>query len=252
MDTKKGKLANSEDGTIEQAYQNYKLLKEEVDIWQQERSSYWLKMFNMAEKPPYLPVLDLPSEAIIELWQRLNQAARVEISDSKLREMWQQFKESQEIMDEKMSARFQMAVRGVAHLASQMADEKKIPAQSYHDHGSITCPVCGEDSALAVLTPPNGKRTMHCTLCGFEWEVNRVGCLHCGSENAKQQIYLKNEAFPGIEMVVCQLCGQYFKEIDTRELYVQDYIWEDIRTLPLNFATELWLSEQAKKSDQIH
>ncbi len=64
-------------------------------------------------------------------------------------------------------------------------------------------------------------------------------------------LFKKNEAFPGIEMVVCQLCGQYFKEIDTRESLVQDYIWEDIRTLPLNFATELWLSEHAK-SDQIH
>ena len=208
-------------------------------------------MLNMAEKPPYLPILDLPSDAIIELWQRLNQAAEVQISDAKLKEMWQQFKESQDIMDEKMSARFQMAVRGVAHLASQMANEKKVSAPSFHDHGGITCPVCGEDSTLAVLAPPNGKRAMHCTLCGFEWEVNRIGCLHCGSEDAKQQIYLKNEAFPGIEMVVCQLCGQYFKEIDTRELYVQDYIWEDIRTLPLNFATEPGYPNK-QKSDQVH
>ncbi|MEN6328324.1 MAG: formate dehydrogenase accessory protein FdhE, partial [Syntrophomonas sp.] len=98
----------------------------------------------------------------------------------------------------------------------------------------------------------NGQRIMHCTSCSFEWSVKRTGCLHCGCEDAKQQMYLKNEEFPGIEMVVCQVCGQYFKEIDGRKLSAVDYFWEDMRTLPLNYATELWLEEQVKKNNQIN
>ncbi|NLK52642.1 MAG: formate dehydrogenase accessory protein FdhE [Syntrophomonadaceae bacterium] len=254
MVTKKSELNITEDGNLKKAYQKYRILKQEVDHWQQERKSYWLGMLNLAEKPPYLPIMELPSEAIIELWQRLNDAAEVKISDSDLREIWKQISDNQEVMDEEMSTRFQMAISGVAQLASEMANEKKVPTQRLGDdpHECITCPVCGEVSTLAVLTPPNGQRMMHCTSCSFEWPVKRVGCLHCGSENAKKQMFLKNAAFPGIEMVVCQLCGHYFKEIDARELYVQDYMWEDIKSLPLNFATELWLSEQTKTNNQIH
>ena len=246
MDAKKSKLASTEDETTKLAFQKYNLLKQAVDIWQQERSSHWLEMLGLAEKPPYLPIMDLPSEAIIELWQRLNIVAKLEISDSDLREMWEQFKQSQDEMDAEMSARLQMAVSGVVQLAGKMANEQN------DSHDSMVCPVCGEVVTLAVLTPPNGKRIMHCNLCGFEWTVKRVGCLQCGSEDAKQQIFLKNEAFPGIEIVVCQHCRQYIKEIDARELSAQDYMWEDLRTLPLNFAAENWLAELTKKNDQLH
>lgn len=255
MVAKKSKLVIAED--VEQAYQRYKLLKQEADHWQQERGSYWREKLSLAEKPPYLPLLDLPSEAVIELWQRLNSAAKVEISDSDLRKIWEQFRTSQAVVDGEMAARLQMAVSGVARLAGEMANEKGVPAQGFGQtasddyHDSIVCPVCGEVVALAVLTPPDGKRIMHCTSCSFEWSVKRVGCLRCGSEDAKQQMFLTNEAFPGIEMVVCQLCGHCFKEIDARQLSAQDYKWEDLRTLPLNFAAELWQAEQVKRNNQI-
>lgn len=258
MVANRGKLVTTEDdGTIEHAFQKYNLLKQEVVLWQQERGSYWLKMLSLAKSPPYLPIKDLPMEAIIELWQRLNGLAKVEISDAKLQEIWQEFCESQSlqnVIDEQMLTRFQMAVRGVAQLAGKMANDKAVQGFGSSDfpHNSVVCPVCGEVTSLAVVTPPDGKRMMHCSSCGFEWMVKRIICLHCGSEDAKQQIYLKNETFPGIEMVVCQVCGQYFKEIDARELHVQDYMWEDLRTLPLNFAAERWLSEHGIKDNQIH
>ncbi len=250
MDAKKAKLDIPEDKNLEQAYQKYQLLKQAVDAWQQERRSYWQKMITLAEKPPYLPLTDLPAEAIIELWQRLNHAANVEIPDAALMEMWGQYRENQNAMDEETATRFQLAVSGVARLAGEMAQNLEWSANEPHD--SIVCPVCDEEAALAVITPPDGKRMMHCTTCGYEWNVKRVKCLHCGSEDAKQQTFLKNEEFPGIEVVVCQSCGQYFKEIDARERPVQDYLWEDVRTLPLNFAAEFWLAEQAKKNDQVH
>jgi len=259
MVAKRGKLVIAEDESIKQAYQNYQFLKQEVDNWQQERSSYWLNQIELAEKPPYLPIQDLPSEAIIELWQRLNCAAGKEVSDKELGEIWQKIRTNQNIeqlMDAEMSTRFQMAVCGVAQLAARMANDKGVAEeifnQSDYPRDSAVCPVCGEVTTLAVVTPPDGKRIMHCNTCGFEWMVKRMICLHCGNEDAKQRTYLKNESYPGFEMVVCLLCGEYSKEIDTRELQVRDYMWEDLRTLPLNFATEFWLSEHMKKDNQIH
>ena len=129
MVAKKGKLITTEgDGILEQTFQKYRLLKQEVDKWQQERKTYWLNTLNLADNPPYLPILDLPSEAIIELWQRLNTLAKVEISDSELRIMWEKFIKSENVMDADMSTRFQMALNGVAHIAGEMAYQKGVPA----------------------------------------------------------------------------------------------------------------------------
>lgn len=254
----KNNSTTTEDQSLEQAYQKYQLLKQEVEHWQQERGAYWLQQLKLADHPPYLAISELPAQAVIELWQELNQAAGVATAVSDLQEIWERFKNSQIVneLDSEMFARLQMAISGVAKLAGEMVNEQKLPTESskssdYHQSGFI-CPVCGEVPTLAVLTSPNGSRVMHCLSCDYEWPVKRTGCLFCGSEDAKQQIFLKNEKFPGIEMAVCQLCGQYFKEIDAREKVVPDYRWEDLRTLPLNFATELWFSEQAKKNNQMN
>lgn len=248
------KLVVEENENMEQGYHRYQLLKKEVDTWQQERGSYWQNKLTLAEKAPYMPVFDLPSDAIIELWIRLNSAAKFEKSESDLREIWERFKSGQVEMDAEMLTRLQMAIGGVAQLASQLASQKEEFQETeaptnYLD--TLTCPVCGENSTLAVLTVPNGRRMMHCNYCSFEWPVKRAGCLFCGSNDTKQQLFLNNEAYPGVEMVVCQICRQYFKEIDARKNAEPDYKWEDIRTLPLNFAAELWLSEEAKKNNKL-
>jgi len=257
MAAKKSKLFAT--AGLEPAYQKYRQLKQEVEAWRQERGSYWLAKLSLAKESPYLPIVDLPEDAIIELWQRLNLSAKAESTDSALRELWGQLKQGQNAMDPETATRLQMAVSGVAKLASRIVDEKGVPEQKYNPRASespeknvLACPVCGEISTLAVLTQPDGKRMMHCTTCSFEWPVQRTGCLFCGSEDSKQLIYLNNEDFPGVEMAVCQVCGQYFKEIDGRKLSAADYVWEDLRTLPLNFATEHWIEEQVRKNNQIH
>lgn len=257
MAKKTSKLVTTPD--VEHAYHKYKQLKQEVDVWRLERGSYWIANLSLNVKTPYLPIGDLPQDAIIELWQRLNISAKVEIAESTLWEMWEEFKLGNNTMDPEMATRLQMAVSGVARLASQTVKEKGVPEQKYNprasenpEQGVVSCPVCGEISTLAVLTEPDGKRVMHCTTCTFEWPVQRTGCLFCGSEDSKQLIYLDNEEFPGVEMGVCQVCGQYFKEIDGRKISAGDYLWEDMRTLPLNYATERWIEEQLIKNNQIN
>lgn len=258
MVAERGKLEITQDESINRSYQKYQNLKQEVKNWHQERSSYWLAALVLGQKPPYLPIMDLPDDAIIELWQRLNTAAGAPISDAEMREHWKQFKNGQITMSPEFVSRLHLALSGVAGLASDKAKAQGVPAiglgyiASEDPTTSYICPVCGEVASLSVLCQPNGHRTMCCTSCGFEWTVKRVGCLHCGNEDAKLQMYLKNEEFPGVEMVVCKVCGQYIKEIDSRVVSVQDYIWEELRTLPLNFATEHWLEEQVEKNNQIN
>ncbi|MDO4540244.1 MAG: formate dehydrogenase accessory protein FdhE [Syntrophomonadaceae bacterium] len=248
------------DENVEAAYQNYTMFKQEVDKWRQERGAHWLGQLDFAEQAPYLPVQDLPVEAITELWQRLNALVEVKASDAELKSIWEQFSQTPEgldMLDEAAAARLIMAVRGVAGLAGRMAKDMKVPenegiSAAGASRSAVVCPVCSEVTELAILAPPNGKRIMHCTTCGFEWPVYRVGCVHCGNGDAKQHIFLKNENYPGIDMAVCKVCGQSFKEIDAREVAAKDYVWEDIRTLPLNYAAEQWMSEQARENDRLN
>ena len=247
MDKNMQKMELAGDATMEQAYQTYSLLNEEVRRWQDERGSFWMEELSPAETPPYYPLVDFPEMVVLELWKRLNRVIGVLVSESVLRETWNEFKAGQPVSDPELLSCLQIALSGIAHLSRAPLQDQPVEP-SYE---STVCPVCGEGTALSVLAPPNGKRFLHCNLCGQEWPTTRVGCIRCGSEEASEQNYLNSEEFPGIEVVACEACGQYFKELDLRLLSVADYIWEDVRTLPLNYAAEQWLAEHAKVSGKV-
>ncbi|MFZ3129629.1 MAG: formate dehydrogenase accessory protein FdhE [Desulfosporosinus sp.] len=253
------KMETREDPTMEQAYQTYSLLNEEVEHWQDERGSFWVEELSPAAAPPYYPLVDFPETVVLELWERLNRVRGGVVSESVLRETWHNFKAGQPVTDPELLSCLQIALSGIAQLlrARIMETKKDMlnallqaqPAELFRE--SAVCPICGEGTTLSVLAPPNGQRFLHCTICGYEWSTKRVGCICCGSEKASEQNYLNSGEFPGIEVVACVACGQYFKELDLRLLSVADYTWEDVRTLPLNYAAEQWLAEHAKVSGKV-
>lgn len=246
-------LENEMNRTMEQAHQTYGLLNEEVRRWQDERGSSWLTELSPAETPPYFPLADFPETVVLELWERLNRVLDLSVGESVLRETWHDFKVGRPVSDPRLDPRLlstlQIALSSMANLMRTKAPLQDQPIE-LPSQGAV-CPVCGEGVALAVLVPPNGKRFLHCILCGQEWATMRVGCIRCGNEEAKKQYYLNSEEFPGIEIVACEACGQYFKEFDLRSLSVADYVWEDVITMPLNYAAEQWLAEHAKSSGKI-
>lgn len=259
MDRNKQKMEVVEDKTMEQAHQIYGLLNEEVRSWHDERGSFWMERLSPADTPPYYPLVDLPEEAILELWQRLNQVAGAFLSEAGLRKRWSEFKAVQSLDDMEMLSRLYIALSAIAQLSRKtITAEKSVMVNNQTEdqpeeatyHGRA-CLICGESTPLSVLAPSNGKRYLHCMVCGHEWPVERVGCIRCGSEEAAKQVYLHTEEFPGVDVVACKACGEYFKEVDLRVLSVQDYIWEDLRTLPLNYAAEQWLAEHAKLNGDV-
>lgn len=246
MDNIKQKMKIAGDTTMKQAYQTYSLLNEEVRRWQDERGSFWLEELSPAQTPPYYPLVDFPEMVVLELWKRLNQVIGLLASESVLRETWNEFKAGQPVSDPELLSCLEIALSGIAHLLRVNA-----PLHDSDEAESTGCPICGEGAAFSVLTPPNGNRYLHCSLCGHEWPTTRVGCIRCGREEASEQNYLNSGEFPGIEVVACEACMQYFKELDLRLLSVADYLWEDVRTLPLNYAAEQWLAEYARVSGKV-
>lgn len=219
---------------------NYLKLQQEISLWQQEEGSAILDSFRPAGLPPHFTPDSLPEEKILALWQRLNEISGENVGERELRTLWKEFKEGKAIENKPLFSRFKLAFSGVAQLAC-----KQLQLPIAEENQAIgPCPVCGNEEFISTLVPPVGRRYLHCLLCSYERPVMTSGCVHCGSEEASKQIYLQSEEFPGVEMVACLECGSYFKQLDLRGLTAEDLVWEDIRTLPLNYAAEQWLAEQ--------
>ncbi|MDA8228363.1 MAG: formate dehydrogenase accessory protein FdhE [Desulfitobacterium hafniense] len=235
---------------LQEAHRMYHSLKEEVKSWQEKDGIHWIKELRPRSTRPYFPLFDLPEEPVLELWQRLQSIIGMNVTEADLRHQWHEFKHGREISDPETLSNLQLAFGGVAELARGQLLPEQIQALGLSEESS-RCPVCGEEIRLSLLVEPVGKRHLHCIMCRYEWSTKRVGCVRCGSENASKQIYLHTEEFPGVEMVVCQDCGQPFKEIDLRKVSVDDLVWKDVSTLPLNYAAEQWLAENAKEAGKI-
>lgn len=238
------------DAVMEALHETYQELQQEISAWQNERGEHWLDGLTPNAASPYLPAEKLPEEAILELMGRLLSLKNRTFSAEELRLLLQQFLSGQAFEDTELLSLFNLALSGVFGLARKHLPEKLLLAAATEE--TLLCPICGQEPGMTVLTQPVGKRHLHCTSCGHEWTAKSVGCIRCGSSDTSQQMYLKNEDFTGIEIVVCQNCEGDFKEIDLRERLVEDFVWEDLRTLPLNYAAEKWLHDQAASKKALH
>ncbi|CAA7602190.1 Protein involved in formate dehydrogenase formation [Acididesulfobacillus acetoxydans] len=256
------KASRTEEPDLGEARRIYRLLQEIVLAWQAEnasasgdlrskRSADARETYDDGRREPesrairpYFTIGRLPEKSVIELWHKLNAASGRACSPEETVQRFEQFKASGTLAEADMLGRLRIALAGVAGLARRQYSAEELEAAG-HNWLSPVCPVCGEQSLLSLVLPPVGKRHLFCRVCGHEWAGKRVGCILCGSEQAKEQTYLRSESYPGVEIVVCQTCGGYFKEFDARERWVDDWVWEDIRTLPLDYAAEKWLAESA-------
>lgn len=241
MDAKKRTTKQEE--MLSKVRENYRKLQKEVKLWLEEKASAGQKIIGAAEKPPYFTLNELSEEQVVELWYRLNRVAGETRSTEELYKLLDEFKTDNSGFDPSLSSRLYLALSGVAQLVYQ---QLQLPVQE-EDQPVGPCPVCGDNKYMAVLTPPVGKRYLHCLVCSHKRPVMTSGCVNCGSEKAANQIYLKSDEFPGFEVAACLDCGTYFKQLDLQEVQADDFVWEDIRTLPLNYAAEQWLAEQLAK-----
>jgi FdhE protein len=236
------------------AYQNYQQLKKSIEEWQEERGNYWAKQLTPSHSLPYFTISTLPLQGVLELAALLLKKSdfnrrEISFSQEELEQALNQFLQGYPLEDQELYSSLYMAVSGVLDLA-----RRHLPAdvlQMAESALSISCPVCGQTEVLSLLVPPVGKRTLACKLCGHQWEAKRVGCIRCGSEDASQHVYLHSEEHPGVEIAICQECSGSFKEFDLRIKPILDWVWEDVKTLSLDYAAQRWLNEQAQKNGSM-
>jgi len=61
-----------------------------------------------------------------------------------------------------------------------------------------------------------GKRFLHCELCGYEWYYPRLKCPFCKNDQPKKLGYFVSEEEEGFRVDFCKKCNRYIKTLDMR------------------------------------
>lgn len=102
-----------------------------------------------------------------------------------------------------------------------------------------TCFVCGSAPLFAELQGNNQERHLRCGLCGADWRVERLSCIHCRNEDHRSlKVFFQNDpAGPRIE--ACNRCMTYVKVIPAFSPTPVDLMpVEDLATLRLDAAAQ--------------
>ena len=112
-----------------------------------------------------------------------------------------------------------MVVKFLAHMAvwPSMKYLRESAAEGIQErtwnHG--WCPLCGSSPDMAYFSD-EGKRFLHCELCGYEWTYPRIKCPFCENERAKDLGYFTGEEEEGYRIDFCRKCKRYIKTLDRR------------------------------------
>jgi len=77
------------------------------------------------------------------------------------------------------------------------------------------CPLCGSRPDMAYFDE-QGKRMLHCELCGFEWNYPRIKCPFCENSDSEELGYFSSQDEEGLRVDFCKKCNAYIKTIDLR------------------------------------
>lgn len=102
---------------------------------------------------------------------------------------------------------------------SQLAQELKNVLENSH-WGQGICPVCSRPADLSLLRDDEGKRSLFCLQCDFEWPYKRLQCPFCENEDQDKLSYftIDNKDQEKYRVSVCYQCQRFIKTIDTRKI----------------------------------
>ncbi len=128
---------------------------------------------------------------------------------------------------EAIAARFGAPIQAVSFLGRTLAAPflalatRLVSADHIAAAGRPTgaCPYCGSPAGLATLSRQGeGKRHLHCGLCGSSWQYPRIGCPRCGSDDQQQLAFLRLDDQDSAWIETCDACQGAIKTVDERRL----------------------------------
>lgn len=97
--------------------------------------------------------------------------------------------------------------------------------------GQGFCPVCGSMPELSVFEE-NGKRSLLCGFCGYQWLSKRIYCPFCGNTDHETLQYFEIEGEEEYRVDVCEKCCRYIKTLDMKKTSRLVYLPLEIVSTP--------------------
>ncbi len=156
-----------------------------------------------------------------------------------LEELWNQVEEFQYPRD--FAARLVLEVFATELSVLPHREMETTPDRCPHCGFPILCSIAREEGMGL-------RRSVVCSICSSEWPVPRLGCLHCGEQEASRLQVFSFDAWPHIRVEACDSCGGYLKSID---------MTKDAETLPVpddvaSSAINIWAFEQGYQAIGRH
>jgi len=103
----------------------------------------------------------------------------------------------------------------------------------------LRCPACGSQATAAFvgLTPSSqgNAKLLYCSICGTQWEFERIRCARCGSRNQGRLHYYHLETDDAHRLHICDDCGGYTRTVFQENLDIP-FVFEveDVVMTPLD------------------
>ena len=104
--------------------------------------------------------------------------------------------------------------RALAAKASLRVRRTNAPDKNSGQDGR--CPCCHSPADMSMLVDKEGKRLLHCSLCGHVWRYARTACPYCGVDKADNIEMVYAEGRPEERAERCRSCDAYLLAVDTR------------------------------------
>lgn len=106
-----------------------------------------------------------------------------------------------------------MAAPFVTHVSKRL-----LPQSESLPPGGPGCPICGSEPGLASVATADGRRRLHCSLCGGTWTPGLPACPFCDGSASAELSKLAADDDPARWIEACPQCRHYLKVIDTRQI----------------------------------
>ncbi len=119
---------------------------------------------------------------------------------------------------------------------------RNITPDRVHSRGH--CPFCGSAAWISARKSApdaeSGFRYLGCSLCGLEWNFNRICCPSCFEEDPYKLPVFQSDAHPVVRIETCETCHRYVKSID---------LTNDARPIPIiddliSLSMDLWAVDE--------
>ncbi len=140
------------------------------------------------------------------------------------------------------TAREDYLTRALLQPYAEVLRAHNVTPDRLHQRGH--CPFCGGAAWISVRKsvgePGAGLRLLGCSLCGTEWNFNRICCPSCFEEDPPRLPQFRTDTYPTACIEGCETCRRYLKSID---------LTQDGRAVPpiddlLSLSLDLWAIDE--------